>query len=352
MMMNNVLSEITLFTDSSIKEAMLMLETFSHRIVFVINADQKLAGTITDGDIRRAILLNKPLETPVHLIMNRDPRFTTSDVEEDAAVSIMHEAGILHLPVLDDFGRLINMHSLERLTKLAQYDNLVVLMAGGEGKRLFPLTSDTPKPMIEVGGRPILETIIKSFREQGFSNFLVSLNYLGEKIKSYFGNGNSFGVNINYIEEKQKSGTAGCLRLIEGNLSKPFFVMNGDIMTKTNFKAALDFHDKSNSAATMFVNEYNIDVPFGVVDIKEEKILNIEEKPRKSFFVNAGIYILEPTCLDKIPNKGPFDMTNLFDKLIEHDYKISSFPIHEYWVDIGRIADLEKAQATFFEHFK
>lgn len=349
--MNNVLSNISLLATSTIREAMVILETFAYRIVLIVNHEGKLLGTVTDGDIRRAILLNKPLTTPVNSIMNCEPQTTTTNLSAEDAVSIMHERGILHLPVLNEQELLVDMHSLEYLIKPTQKDNWVVLMAGGEGRRLLPLTADMPKPMIEVGGKPILETIIESFKSQGYSKFIISLNYLGEKIKHYFDNGDSLGVKIQYIEEQEKGGTAGCLRQLPSDIKDPFFVMNGDIVTKTDFNAGLDFHNASHATATMFVKEYQIDVPFGVVEIEGEEITNIEEKPTKSFFVNSGIYILNPHCLNFIPKTGPFDMTSLFENLREKNLTLSSFPIHEYWMDIGRVPDLEKAQATFFEHF-
>lgn len=264
----------------------------------------------------------------------------------------MNQMGILHLPIVDSHQRLVGLHVLSELLDNIKYDNWVVLMAGGEGRRLHPVTRDTPKPLLPVGGRPILETILSAFMEHGFHKFFISVNYLGEQIRDYFGDGRKWGAEIAYLQEGEKRGTAGCLSLLPEIPDKPIFVMNGDLLTKVNFKSLLDYHNDNSSLATMCVREYSMEVPFGVVEIEDSRIVGLEEKPVSSFFINAGIYMLDPECLKMVPQSGSFDMTALFARLIEAKERVNSFPIHEYWMDIGRLADLERAHSDFGIHFQ
>jgi len=217
---------------------------------------------------------------------------------------------------------------------------------------LRPLTEATPKPMLNVGGKPILQTIVKGFVDSGFTNFTMCLGYKSTVIQDYFRDGSDFGANIEYIVEEKRMGTVGALTLLSKKLNKPFFVMNGDLLTNINYENMLDFHIKYDSRATMCVREYDIEVPYGVVNITNENIISIEEKPIHSFFVNAGIYLLEPNCIDLIPDNEFYDMPTLFEKLIDTKEKITSFPLQEYWLDIGKLTDYERANAEYFSVFK
>jgi NDP-sugar pyrophosphorylase family protein len=224
-------------------------------------------------------------------------------------------------------------------------------MVGGLGTRLRPLTENTPKPMLEVGGRPILETIVKCFVDSGFTNITMCLGYKSNVIQDYFQDGGGFGANIDYIVEEKRMGTAGALTLLKKRLDNPFFVMNGDLLTNIDFEKMLDFHTEHDSKATMCIREYDIEVPYGVVNVASENIISIEEKPIHSFFVNAGIYLLEPECIDLIPDNKFYDMPTLFQKLIKFKEKTIPFPLKEYWLDIGRIPDYEKANNDYNEIF-
>jgi len=215
---------------------------------------------------------------------------------------------------------------------------------GGLGKRLRPLTDNTPKPMLKVGGKPILQTIVEGFSKCGFANITMCLGYKSSVIQDFFQDGSRFGVNIDYIVEDQRMGTAGALTLLKKKPHESFFVMNGDLLTNVNFEKMLDFHESNNSKATTCVREYEIEVPYGVVSIKDENICSIKEKPTHSFFVNAGIYLLEPGCIDLIPENEFYDMTSLFEQLISEKDKTVSFPLQEYWLDIGNHSDFSKAQ--------
>jgi NDP-sugar pyrophosphorylase family protein len=220
-------------------------------------------------------------------------------------------------------------------------------MVGGLGTRLKPLTDSIPKPMLNVGNKPILETIVEKFAEFGFINIIMCANYKSHIIQDYFGDGSKFGVSIEYILEKKRMGTAGALSLLKEKPTEPFFVMNGDLLTNANFEHLHDYHVSNASAATMCVREYDFQVPYGVVNIANSKILSIEEKPLHKFFVSAGMYMLSPEALEYIPENEFFDMPALFEKLISKKKNILSFPLREYWLDIGRIEEFEKANNEY-----
>ena len=224
-------------------------------------------------------------------------------------------------------------------------------MVGGLGTRMQPLTESTPKPMLEVGNKPILQTIVEKFREYGYTDIVMCINYKSDVIKDFFGDGSKFGVEIEYVSEKNRMGTAGALSLFKGKMTEPFFVMNGDLLTNINFEHLHDFHISNNSIGTMCVRDYDIQVPFGVVSIKNTKILSIDEKPVEKFFVNAGIYMFNPEVMDYIPKDQFYDMPTLFTKLISKNKKIISFPIREYWIDVGRIEEYQKANIEYSKQF-
>jgi len=232
-----------------------------------------------------------------------------------------------------------------------QRDNTVVLMVGGEGTRLRPLTNDCPKPMLKIGEKPILRTILDQFIEHGFKKFYFCVNYKAGVIEDYFGNGHRFGVSITYLREEQKLGTCGPLSLIETPPKDSLIVMNGDLLTKVNFQQLLDFHEDNGAMATMCVKEYQFQVPYGVVRVNGSIVDGVDEKPIQSFFVNAGIYALKPTVLQYIPLKSYFDIPDFFKSLIADNKKVAAFPIREYWVDIGHLKDFQRANGEFCQVF-
>jgi NDP-sugar pyrophosphorylase family protein len=230
-------------------------------------------------------------------------------------------------------------------------ENYVVLMAGGQGTRLRPLTEHCPKPMLKVGNKPIIETIIENLKEYGFYKFLISVNYKAQVIMDYLNNGSKLKVDIDYLKEKDELGTAGALSLIPFRPKDTLLVMNADLLTKVNFQQLFDFHKQQDATATMCVREYQFQVPYGVIKIKNQSIASVDEKPLHKFFVNAGIYALEPRALDFVPENQYFDMPNLFEKLIEEKQVTSAFPIREYWIDIGRPGDYKQANGEYCEVF-
>jgi NDP-sugar pyrophosphorylase family protein len=283
--------------------------------------------------------------------MNADPSVARANDSRESILAVMRRKGLHHMPLLDEKGIVVGLDTLDDLIQTRTKDNWVVLMAGGLGSRLRPLTTDCPKPMLKVGNKPLLETILQNFIEYGFHRFYVSVNYMAEVVKAYFGDGSRWGVEIRYLQEDQRLGTAGALSLLSERPKEPMLVMNGDLLTKVNFSQLLDFHISHDAIGTMCVREYDFQIPYGVVKIDKHRITGIEEKPIQRFFVNAGIYVLEPDVLDCITVGEYFDMPTLFEKIIEQKKETVVFPIREYWLDIGHMADYERANGEYTEIF-
>lgn len=337
---------------TSIREAIRVIDEGALKIALVVDDGNRLLGTVSDGDIRRGILKNCDLESTVQQVMNTSPSVADINDGRDKILALMRQKQLYQIPLLDSAGVLIGLEVIDNFLSTERRDNWVVLMAGGLGTRLKQLTADTPKPLLKVGDKPILETILFNFIEYGFSRFFISVNYKSEMIEEYFGDGSRWGIQIEYLREHKKLGTAGALSLMLEKPSAPIVVMNGDLLTKVNFQQLLEFHSEHKAAATMCVREYDFQVPYGVVTLDNHRILSIEEKPIQRFFVNAGIYILDPEVLDVIPCDTCVDMPLLFDQLLLQKKETTVFPIREYWLDIGRIDDFERAQMDFAEVFE
>jgi len=329
---------------TSLLEAMKVLVENHGQIVLVVDDNRKLLGTVTDGDIRRGILRQVSLESPISEIMKTEPATIGEDITSEACLRIMKTGKLRHLPVLDEQGCVVDLMSLSELLEETDNDNWVVIMAGGLGTRLRPLTATTPKPLVPVDGKPLLEISIERMAAQGFTNFFLSVNYKSEMIMDYFGDGSKLGVKIEYLREDQRLGTAGALSLLPGRPNKPILVMNGDVLTSVNFNQLLTFHDDHEAAATMCVREHDIKVPYGVAEIEGHLLSGMAEKPVYSFFINAGIYSIDPKAIDEVPKAQFFDMPDLLDTLVQKGEEVAVFPLREYWIDVGRDVDLEKAQ--------
>ena len=346
--------ESTLVTpDYTIKQTIEVIAKDSLQVALVVNSERKLLGIVTDGDFRRGILKGIDLDAPVTKIMSKSNTTASYKDERSKLLNIMRKKCIRHLPLLDEQGIVTELITLFDLFEKKEKNNQIVIMAGGLGTRLGELTKNKPKPLLEVGNKPILETLIENFVEQGFKNFVLSINYLGSKIIEYFGDGRAWDVNIQYLQESQKLGTAGALSLLtKSSETQPIIVTNGDILTKVNFSQLLDFHHDHDAQATMCVREYDYQIPYGVVVLNQEKISHIEEKPVKSQFVNAGIYVLSPSTIKLVPKDRIFDMTDLFDLLLQNKKSVVAFPLREYWIDIGLTEDFQKANLEFLDIFK
>jgi len=345
------LEKIKLSPKATIKDALRIIDSGAIKLALVVDENDKLLGTITDGDIRRAILKGKDLNDSIEDVYFKNPLTVSIDESKENIINLSISKKIYQIPVVDKEGRVVKIVLLDELIKPKTYPNKVVLMVGGLGTRLRPLTEKTPKPMLNVGGKPILQTIVEKFASYGFKNIIMCVNYKSHIIQDYFGDGSRFGVNIEYVLENKRMGTAGALSLLKEKPKEPFFIMNGDILTNVNFENMLEYHIQNKAIATMAVREYDFQVPFGVVKMENNEIKKIEEKPIYKFFVNAGIYILNPECIDYIPKNEFYDMPTLFEKLIENNKKTVSFPIREYWLDIGRIEEYEKAQIEYKKVF-
>lgn len=324
---------------------MRIIDNSSLQFAAVVDEDMYLLGTVTDGDIRRGLLKGISLNQAVDLVMNCQPISSSLEKSYRQNLNLLKEKKLRQLPIIDHSNKLVNIIFSDELNATQYKTNFVVLMAGGLGTRLRPLTEHTPKPMLNVGSKPILETIIEGFKSHGFVNFIICVNYKKEVIQNYFQDGTAFGVNIEYIEEEKRMGTAGALSLLKHKPMEPFFVMNADLLTQVNFEQLLHFHEENNSVATMCVRDYEYQIPFGVIETNGQNLVSIKEKPVHKSFVNAGIYTLNPEVLDIIPKDQFFDMPDLFKKLIDQEENTTAFPVREYWLDIGRITDYEKANA-------
>ncbi|MEM9696275.1 MAG: nucleotidyltransferase family protein [Myxococcota bacterium] len=336
---------------ATIREAMTALDAAGLQIGLLLEADGTLVGALTDGDVRRALLRGKGMDEPALDIANRSPIVVNQNTSQEDVVEVMRRHSIHHVLVIDAERRVQGLEFLAEALDPGPLPNRVVLMAGGLGSRLAPLTDTVPKPMLKVGDRPILQTIIESFRTAGFRRFSISVNYQREQIKTHFGDGAALGVDIGYLEENERLGTAGALGLLPQAPRAPIFLMNGDILTRVNFRQMLRFHQSRGAAATMAVREFPMQVPYGVVEQENARVTRIVEKPVHRVFVNAGIYILEPSVVARVPAGQALDMPTLLERVIAADEAVCSFPVHEYWLDIGRKDDFQRAHDEYHEVF-
>lgn len=343
--------DMVVTTNTTIIETMKNIDQTSSQIALVVDENGKLKGTVTDGDIRRGILRGISLKESITRIMNENPITIQQGTPKQSIRNKFQKKKLRQIPVVDRGNHIIDILFSDTLLDTIAYDNWVVLMAGGLGTRLRPLTEHVPKPMLTVGSKPILQTILENFIDHGFHQFYFSVNYKKELIKNHFGNGLEWGISIEYLDESLRLGTAGALSLFKEKPSKPIIVMNGDILTKVNFQQLLEFHESNGSMATMCVREFEYQVPYGVVRTDGAQLCSIDEKPIEKYFVNAGIYVINPEVLEFIPNNAYFDMPTLFNQLIAQEKKTTVFPIREYWMDIGRINDFERANNEFTEVF-
>lgn len=338
-----LLELVTLSPSASIADAIAHLEKAGTGALVLCNSDRKLSGLLTDGDIRRAILRGLALDTPCEVIASREPMTVKTSSSASEALELMVKNDISHLPVVDASGCVVRFLLRRNLAQRGVGDLSAVIMAGGYGKRLLPLTEQLPKPMLPVGDKPLLERTIQQLRRSGIRDISLTTHYLPESIIEHFGDGSAFGVRLSYLKEEYPLGTAGGIKLMR-RIDNPFIVINGDIITGVPFQEMLNFHRKHRASLTVGVRKYEVAVPFGVVDLDEVRVSKIREKPSFSFFINAGIYLLEPDVHDFIPSEQRFDMTDLIQKLITSGNTVVSFPIMEYWLDVGRHEDYAKAQ--------
>ena len=348
--MKNI-ENIKLRQNATIKEALGIIDSGAMQIALVVDDNDKLLGTLTDGDIRRGILRGLDLDSSIETIVFKEPAIAKISSTKEEILKIALSKKLHQIPIVDDNGIVLDLKEIEELVEPKIKTSRVILMVGGLGTRLRPLTQDTPKPMLKVGNKPILQTIVERFAEYGFVNITMCVNFNASIIRDYFSDGKEFGVNIDYVLEEKRMGTAGALSLLKERPSEPFFVMNGDLLTNVNFEHIFNYHILNKATATMCVREYDYEVPYGVVKMNDNKIIEIAEKPVQKFFVSAGIYMLSPEILDLIPKNEFYDMPALFEKLIKLSKNVISFPIREYWLDIGHMEEYQRANEEYKEVF-
>ena len=349
--MTKTWKDISIPREATLQTALQVLDAGAMQIALVVDNGCHLAGTVTDGDARRALLRGQDLQTPVAEVMNANPVTGLLAEGHEIWQRTMHRHSLRHLPLIDAAGCVADLARYELPSEPVR-NTPVIIMAGGLGARLRPLTNDIPKPLLKVGSRPVLETIIENFADQGFQQITLCINYRGDMIREHFGDGSRWDIRIDYVEEPDRMGTAGALTLLPNRPQEPFIVMNGDLLTKVDFVRLLEFHRRQGFAATVAMREYSYQVPYGVLEINDRyRVMRMVEKPLEHRYVSAGIYILNPQTIDLIPPGEYYDMPNLFNLLMQRDHSVGSFPLRDYWVDIGRIEDLERASAEFTEWF-
>jgi len=344
------ISKICIHSDDTIRQSIASIDQGVSGIALVLDDEQHLMGTVTDGDVRRAMLSGMTLETPVSVLLSRKvgtiypvPITAPVGAQPEDLIRLMKERVVRQIPLLDNNGRVVDLAVLDDHLRYLDLPLQAVIMAGGFGSRLRPLTEDLPKPMLPVGGKPLMERVIDQLRQSGIRHVNVMTHYKSEKIVDHFGDGRAFGVELNYVDEKQPLGTGGGLGLMP-HPNEPVLVINGDILTQVDFRAMLYFHQENHADITIGVRRYEMQVPYGVVECEGVRVSRLQEKPQVGFLVNAGIYLLEPSVYQFMPQNTKFNMTDLIQWLLDAGQTVVSFPIHEYWLDIGQHADYTQAQ--------
>lgn len=345
------LSDLCVTPSSRILDAVSCIDRNQKGIVLVTDEHGSFVGTITDGDVRRAMLAGEKLDAPVSELLARKDRTIypapiTAPLGTDNAtlLEMMKGRGVRQIPILDERQHVAGLVTLEELTPDHVLPLHAVIMAGGFGTRLLPLTEDMPKPMLPVGDRPLMQHIVEQLRAAGIRRVNVTTHYRPDKIIEHFGDGQAFGVELSYVNEDRPLGTAGALGLLEAQ-TQPMLVINGDILTQVDFRAMLEFHREHHADMTVAVRRYDLQVPYGVVESHGAQVIGVTEKPLLPFQVNAGIYLLEPSAQEWIPQNETFHMTDLVARLLANGRPVVCFPVREYWVDIGQLEDYERAQA-------
>lgn len=338
--------------DDTLHRALTVIDQAGCKIALVVDGDRRLLGTLSDGDVRRALLRGVALTDQVRAAMHANPTSARQDDDPMDVLARMRHLGIHQIPLVDATGVVVGLTLVDDYLKVPPRENWVVIMAGGLGSRLAELTRDTPKPMLKVGSRPLLETIVRNYADQGFRRFYFAVNFKAEQILAHFGDGSALGVEIRYLHEKQRLGTAGALSLLPERPTLPVLVTNADLLTKENYGHMLDQHAASQADATMALRNFEMRVPFGVVRATDGVIEAIEEKPMHRFVISAGTCVLSPCVLDLVPSGQFYDMPTLFEALIKAGYKARGHSVDGYWLDIGQVHDYERANVEFSKVFQ
>lgn len=338
-------------------EAVQAIEASSRRIAVVVDPNGKLVGTLTDGDVRRCLLAGGDLQTPVQNAMNARPLTAQDGSSQSYLFELMQRGNILVIPLVDDAGQFVRLIHLSDMSPsdglpLASQYAFAVIMAGGQGIRLRPITENIPKPMVDIAGVPLLERQILRIAKAGIKKLYLSVNHMSQVIENHFGDGSGFGLTIRYLREKEKLGTAGALSLLPEKPTAAILVMNGDILTASNFDSLYSFHQNHNAVVTVAAVDHHVQIPYGVINSHGAYVTGIVEKPSQRFLCNAGIYAVSPEALEFVPTNQAFNMTDIIAAVLERGRPISVYPVHEYWSDVGTPADLEQARRLYSENPK
>jgi len=334
---------------ATLRQAINKLNETTFQIVIITTPDQILVGTLTDGDIRRGLLRNMEMDSSIEPIVERNPLVAPPSFGRGPVLELMQPNKIHQLPIVDESRRVVGLHLLSELLEPAQHSNVMIIMAGGQGKRLRPNTKNCPKAMLLIDGKPMLGHLIERAKAEGFQRFILVVHYLGNMVEEYCGDGSRWDVQIDYLREESPLGTAGGLSLLNPRPEAPFIVSNVDVRTNLSYKDIISYHAKHDAAATMAVRVHEWQHPFGVVQTQGVKIVGFEEKPIVRNHINAGVYVLNPDTLDALKTREHCDMPTLFSRLQGSDAMTIVYPIYEPWLDVGRVEDLNRAQSEPYE---
>lgn len=337
--------------ETSLREALAAIDSAGSQIALVVDSNRRLLGTLSDGDVRRALLRGVTLEGSASGVMHLNPTVARKNEDLHVVLATMRQHGLHQVPLVDSEGVVVGLEVVDDFLAVPVREHWVVIMAGGLGTRLQELTRDTPKPMLMVGSRPVLETIVRGYVARGFRRFYFAVNYKARQIEAKFGNGEALGVEIRYLREQKRLGTAGALSLLPERPTLPLIVTNADLLTKEDFGHMIDQHVELRADGTMAVRDYEIQVPFGVVRHTGGWIESIVEKPVQRFVISAGMYVLSPNAIDLVPSDTYFDMPDLFEAITRHGLRARCHNVNGYWLDIGRMSDYERANLEFSEMF-
>ncbi len=339
------LSRLLIDAEATILDALRAIDAGAEAILFVRDERQRIIGSLTDGDVRRAIIRGAALESrSLRQAMRPDFVWVAPHTGRAEVLDIMRARQIGQVPVLDGEGRLCGLHTMRQMISAAERPNRALLLAGGRGMRLHPITATLPKPMVTVAGRPILERLVLHLMSCGIRRFTLSVNYLAHVIEEHFGDGSRFGCEIEYLRESEPSGTGGPISLLQPRPTIPLLVVNGDLVTQADVGGLLDFHADGGYAATLGVRPYSVEVPFGVAVVEGDRLVGLREKPTERMLINAGVYVLSPEAIDLAPPRGAYPITELFERCLQENLSVGAHFLQEEWLDVGRPEELRRAR--------
>ena len=333
---------------TQIKEALAQLDKLAQdAIIFVVDENERLIGALTDGDVRRGLLKGISIDQPLNLIIQPNPKFIQKGDFDIKKIIEYRDSNFRIIPVIDKADKIVNVINFRELHSYLPVD--AVIMAGGKGQRLLPLTLNTPKPLLVIGEKPIIDHNISRLASFGIDDFWISVKYLGEQIENYFGDGSNRNINFKYIWEDEPLGTIGAVSKIKDFNHEYILISNSDILTNLDYEHFfLDFIDKDADISIVTI-PYQVNIPYAVLETNNSRVYSFKEKPTYTYYSNGGIYLIKRSALSFIPKDTFFNATDLIEILIKYNKKVFSYPLVGYWLDIGRPDDYEKAQRDIYK---